>query len=203
MNSEQHVVVETRSNNASSHRDKRRSLHIETQTTFAELSPIERLAIIEEWQAERASTGNFLGEVDFIRSKTSIPAQQQDLLVSENQHWAIYVPTDNRAPFATLLVPKDAANALDELDQEQLDSLACLIAKMSTRYDNLMMSSVALYIRWHTSPAGLHATLEPQSVDCDSAFGTMRFIHTDFTAEQTARRLSKLSDIHFRDIFRI
>jgi hypothetical protein len=175
--------------------------------TFAELSRATRISVINEWLDGNQTDSLFAGIVNFNScgddaSKTDI---ENAITVCENENWKIVVTNDSKATaFSTILVPTKPISQLATLSNEQVTHLANILTMISTRYDNLIMASVGLSIEWFSSSNRsdlMHAVISPIVNSAACMFGSQRFMVSDFTPEQTARRLSNLSDIHFRDIF--
>lgn len=173
--------------------------------TFAGLSNTQRLQQINQWKnAQRSS--QFKGRCEFVEISDCTTTNTQDVstLVCENQDWTVHAIVTDETAFATRLTAKRCATQLNSLSESETVSLASILAKLSTRYDNLMMADVALDLEWQqmTDHASVcSALIIPRGSESDGVFGVQRFIGSDFTAEQSARRLRNLSDIHFRDLF--
>lgn len=175
--------------------------------TFAELPLNARASEVKKWLDERTEDIHFAGKVSFHSACDGVSSSdiEQAITVCENAHWKIAVANNSKtAAFSTLLVPTKPTRQLAALNDDELTQLANSLAMISTRYDNLMMASVGLSIEWHSGTHqtdSIHAVISPIVSSAPGMFGSQRFIISDFTPEQTARRLRNLSDIHFRDIF--
>lgn len=176
-----------------------------TNVTFAGLTTSQRLQQINQWKnAEQSS--QFKGRCEFVELNEVTANQEQieSTIVCENQDWVVHSIVTDETAFATCLTAKRRDTQLASLTDAETASLASILAKLSTRYDNLMMSDVALDLEWQRNTAQSSvcaAIIIPRGSEGDGVFGVQRFIGSDFTAEQSARRLRNLSDIHFRDLF--
>lgn len=177
------------------------------QQTFAELSHQDRISTVADWLYEHNSHSAMQGNVSFNTHKNNLVINYTEdaINVCENADWLVAVPIKGEYPaFSTVIVSKKSLHNINALPEDAIASLANILAMLSTRYDNLMMASVGLSIDWYSSAIEsnhLHAIVSPIASSETGIFGTQPFIISDFTAEQTARRLRNLSDIHYRDIF--
>ncbi|WP_100657633.1 hypothetical protein [Alteromonas flava] len=181
------------------------SAAVETTTaSFAHLSPQQRTSEIQQWLSQN-SNRSFVGTVNFgknLRAGNCV-SNMTSLLVCENSDWQVTVVHSPSQPFATQVISKFRAVSLSSLDASQVNSLGHIMTVLSTRYDNLCMSTVPLNIEWSESYEDncLIAVITPNIQAQSGLFAGQRFIGADFSAQQVARRLGNLSDIHFRDIF--
>ncbi|WP_371194842.1 hypothetical protein [Glaciecola sp. SC05] len=187
-------------NEPPAYQDNKISLNVGLKT-FAELSRKARIAVITEWMNQTHSETLFAGRVNFTDNNNY--SDQHAIQVCENNDWQLIVPNNNKHdPFSTILLAKKPLCNLANMSTDQVSSLANIMAMLSTRYDNLMMASVELSIEWASAQtSNVYAVISPVVGNQLGMFGSQRFIASDFTPEQTARRLKNLSDIHFRDIF--
>jgi len=134
-------------------------------------------------------------------------------LVLENPDWAVLVPYWAVWPFETLLLPKQPLRYLQELDPGQRRSLADILKRLLTRYDNLFETSFPYSMGWHPAPnAGqpnphwqLHAHFYPPLLRSATVkkflvgYEMLAEAQRDITAEQAAARLRALSDTHYTE----
>ncbi|MCB1644988.1 MAG: UDP-glucose--hexose-1-phosphate uridylyltransferase [Pseudomonadales bacterium] len=78
--------------------------------------------------------------------------RQQERIVEENEHWLVVVPYWAAWPFETLLMPKIHKRHMGELDQHEMTTLAHILKRLLTRYDNLFQTSFPYSMGWHQSP---------------------------------------------------
>lgn len=175
-----------------------------TTVSFAQLTPQQRRSEIQQWLSQN-SNRSFLGSVNFGEPIVSenCTSEITPFVVCENSDWQVTVSHSPTHPFATRVQSKFPAATLSRLNTAQVNSLGHILTVLSTRYDNLCMSTVPLNIGWSNTYNDdyLMAIITPDIQAQAGLFAGQRFIGTDFSAQQVARRLGNLSDIHFRDIF--
>ncbi|ECJ3937351.1 galactose-1-phosphate uridylyltransferase [Salmonella enterica subsp. salamae] len=133
--------------------------------------------------------------------------------VVETEHWLAVVPYWAAWPFETLLLPKTHVLRITDLSDEQRDSLALALKKLTSRYDNLFQCSFPYSMGWHGAPFNgeenahwqLHAHFYPPLLRSATVrkfmvgYEMLAETQRDLTAEQAAERLRAVSDIHFRE----
>jgi len=133
--------------------------------------------------------------------------------VVENDHWIAVVPYWAAWPFETLLLPKNARSHFHALlDNERL-SLADILKKLTTRYDNLFGTSFPYSMGWHGAPSSdidssewqLHAHFYPPLLRSASVkkfmvgYEMLAEPQRDLTPEQAAEKLKLASEIHYKE----
>ena len=137
--------------------------------------------------------------------------------VEENDHWLAVVPYWALWPYELLLLPRRHVRHLGELDAGEHRSLANILKRCLTRYDNLFETSFPYSMGWHQAPgivAGmdnnrdhwqLHAHFYPPLLRSATVrkfmvgFEMLGEGQRDITAEQAAAQLRALSATrHFR-----
>ncbi len=120
-----------------------------------------------------------------------------------NDDWAALVPYWAAWPFETLLLPRFAVTRLPELTQEQRQSLAQVMQKLTRCYDNLFGISFPYSMGWHGAPFDgsngdawqLHAHFYPPLLRSATVrkfmvgYEMMAEAQRDLTPEQAAERL--------------
>jgi UDPglucose--hexose-1-phosphate uridylyltransferase len=141
--------------------------------------------------------------------------QLGERVVVENEAWLAVVPYWAVWPFETLLLPKRHVARLPELEDSERNSLALLLKRLLTRYDNLFETSFPYSMGWHGAPypegaAGeelswqLHAHFYPPLLRSAAikkfmvGYEMLAEAQRDLTAEQAAARLAGLSDLHYK-----
>lgn len=139
-------------------------------------------------------------------------------VVVETEHWLAVVPFWAAWPFETLLLPKARTLRLESLSAVQADDLAVAVRRLTTRYDNLFLTSFPYSMGWHGAPheAGcaedealrhwqLHAHFYPPLLRSATVrkfmvgFEMLGEAQRDLTPEAAAQRLRKVSDtVHYR-----
>ncbi len=132
-------------------------------------------------------------------------------VVVQNDHWLAVVPFWAVWPFETLLLPRRHLRRLPELTDPERDSLAGLLRRLLTRYDNLFEVSFPYSMGWHGAPNSddefphwqLHAHFYPPLLRSATVrkfmvgYEMLAEAQRDLTPEQAAERLRKLSDEHY------
>ena len=131
--------------------------------------------------------------------------------VVENEDWLAVVPYWAVWPFETLLMPRRRQiHHLNALTENEVASLADVLKRLTTRYDNLFKTSFPYSMGWHGSPAAAHsphwqvhahfyppllrsATIRKFMVGFEMLGESQR----DLTAEQAAERLRSVSEVHY------
>ena len=147
--------------------------------------------------------------LDYARQE----GQRRERIVLENAHWLAVVPYWAVWPFETLLLPKAPVKRLPDLDGEQCAALAEILKRLLVRYDNLFESSFPYSMGWHGAPYGesdnydywqLHAHFYPPLLRSATVkkfavgYEMLAESQRDITAEQAAKRLRDLPDVHYK-----
>jgi UDPglucose--hexose-1-phosphate uridylyltransferase len=133
-------------------------------------------------------------------------------LVCENEHFVALVPFWAVWPFETLLISRRPVGALPDLRADERDSLADILKRLTTRYDNLFEVSFPYSMGFHQRPTDgdahpewhLHAHFYPPLLRSATVrkfmvgFEMLGEPQRDITAEQAAGRLRALSERHYR-----
>jgi UDPglucose--hexose-1-phosphate uridylyltransferase len=142
-----------------------------------------------------------------------IELQRGDRVICENDSFAVITPFWAVWPFETLLLSKRHFGSMREFAGQEVQLLADILRRITTRYDNLFESSFpysmgfhqrptdgAAYREWHFHahyfpPLLRSATVQKFMVGYELLANPQR----DITAESAARRLRELPDIHYLD----
>lgn len=133
--------------------------------------------------------------------------------VVENDDWIAVVPYWAAWPFETLLLPKFKCRHFHELDDKTSRTLAEILKKLTTRYDNLFETSFPYSMGWHGAPTSqqdedtwqLHAHFYPPLLRSATVkkfmvgYEMLAEPQRDLTAEQAAEKLQQLSDVHYKE----
>ncbi|KAK9967970.1 hypothetical protein ABG768_002325 [Culter alburnus] len=142
-------------------------------------------------------------------------AQAQVRVVVENEHWLVVVPYWATWPFQTLLLPRRHVLRLPELTAQERDSLASIMKRLLTKYDNLFEVSFSYSMGWHGAPTGsylkedmshwqLHAHYYPPLLRSATirkfmvGYEMLANEQRDLTPEQAAEQLRKLGEEHYK-----
>ena len=154
--------------------------------------------------------------VDYAR----LEVERQERIVVENEHWLAVVPYWALWPFETLLLPRRHVLQLPDLDEIERNSLAQILKRLLTKYDNLFEVSFPYSMGWHGAPTGpaegvegvasnylhwqLHAHFYPPLLRSATVkkfmvgYEMLAEAQRDLTAEQAAERLRALPEVHCR-----
>jgi UDPglucose--hexose-1-phosphate uridylyltransferase len=148
----------------------------------------------------------------------NLEADRRERIVVENEHWLVVVPYWALWPFETLLLPRRPVLRLPDLADAERDSLAHILKRLTTKYDNLFEVSFPYSMGWHGAPTGpelggdepypywqLHAHFYPPLLRSATVkkfmvgYEMLAEAQRDLTAEQAAERLRVLSEVHFKE----
>ena len=142
----------------------------------------------------------------------ALEAEQGERIVVQNDDWLAVVPFWAMWPFECLLLPRRHVLRLPDLETSERDSLADILKRLLTKYDNLFETSFPYSMGWHGAPldAGdysywqLHAHFYPPLLRSATVrkfmvgYEMMAEAQRDLTAEQAAERLRLLPDQHYK-----
>ncbi len=134
-------------------------------------------------------------------------------IVVENTDWVALVPFWATWPYEILLLPKAHVLRLPDLSGAQRETLADILKRLCTRYDNLFQVSFPYSMGWHGAPteAGdfshwqLHAHFYPPLLRSATVkkfmvgYEMLGEAQRDITPEQAAATLREQSEIHFKE----
>lgn len=132
-------------------------------------------------------------------------------VVDVNDHWVVVVPFWACWPFELLLMPRAHVSHLNTLNAEQKASLAQIMKRCLTRYDNLFQCSFPYSMGWRGRPFEgedqahwqLHASFFPPLLRSASVkkfmvgYEMLAEAQRDITPEQAAERLRACSTTHY------
>jgi UDPglucose--hexose-1-phosphate uridylyltransferase len=142
----------------------------------------------------------------------SVELREEERIVFANGHFVVIVPFWAVWPFETLLIPRRHVSSISELSEDEKDSFADAIKRISTRYDNLFETSFPYSSGLHLSPTDgqdhsdyhthMHwyppllrsANIKKFMVGYEMLASPQR----DLTPEASAQRLRGLSEIHYK-----
>lgn len=132
-------------------------------------------------------------------------------IVCANDHFAALVPWWAVWPFEVMLVSRRPVSGLDSLTGDERDSLADILKRTTTRYDNLFETSFPYSFGFHQRPAGadnpawhLHAHFAPPLLRSATVrkflvgYELLAMPQRDITPEAAAQRLRDLSETHYK-----
>jgi UDPglucose--hexose-1-phosphate uridylyltransferase len=137
--------------------------------------------------------------------------QHQERIVCANQHFTALVPYWAVWPFETLVLPHRAVRQLMDLNDGEIEALADLLKRLTTRYDNLFQCSFPYSMGFHQAPKTdaaadfqLHMHFYPPLLRSSTVrkflvgFEMLGMPQRDLTPEQAADRLRELSEVHYK-----
>jgi UDPglucose--hexose-1-phosphate uridylyltransferase len=144
---------------------------------------------------------------DYLRTELS----DGERLVAENSDWVALVPFWATWPFETMLLPRRPMERLYHLTQPERASLADILKRLLTRYDNLFEVSFPYSMGWHGAPTDgadhphwqLHAHFLPPLLRSATVkkfmvgYEMLAEAQRDLTPEQAAARLRSLPEVHY------
>ncbi|GAB4533881.1 MAG: galactose-1-phosphate uridylyltransferase [Anaerolineae bacterium] len=80
--------------------------------------------------------------------------ERGERIVVENGDWLVVVPFWAVWPFETLLLPRRHVLRLPDLSDAERDTLAEILKRLLTKYDNLFETSFPYSMGWHGAPTG-------------------------------------------------
>jgi UDPglucose--hexose-1-phosphate uridylyltransferase len=134
-------------------------------------------------------------------------------VIESNPHWLMVVPYWAVWPFELLLLPRRHVQRLPELTAGERRSLADILKRSLTRYDNLFETSFPYSMGWHGAPTDdgdyahwqLHAHFYPPLLRSATVkkfmvgYEMLAEPQRDLTPEQAAKRLQETPAVHFKE----
>jgi UDPglucose--hexose-1-phosphate uridylyltransferase len=134
-------------------------------------------------------------------------------VIESNEHWLTVVPYWAVWPFELLLLPRRHVKRLPDLTDAERRSLADILKRSLTRYDNLFETSFPYSMGWHGAPTDdgnydswqLHAHFYPPLLRSATVkkfmvgYEMLAEPQRDLTPEQAAARLRETAAVHFKE----
>ncbi|XP_061469158.1 galactose-1-phosphate uridylyltransferase isoform X2 [Rhineura floridana] len=154
--------------------------------------------------------------IPMLLEYAQLEAERKERIVVENVDWLVVVPYWAVWPFQTLLLPRQRQICrLQDLQHGERDSLASIMKRLLTKYDNLFQISFPYSMGWHGAPMGsfldtdcshwqLHAHYYPPLLRSATVrkfmvgYEMLAQAQRDLTPEQAAERLRNLPDEHYQ-----
>ncbi|XP_062898136.1 galactose-1-phosphate uridylyltransferase [Mobula hypostoma] len=153
--------------------------------------------------------------VPMLVEYAKLESQKKERIVVENEEWLAIVPYWATWPFQTLLLPKRHILRLQDLSGKERESLASIMKRLLTKYDNLFEVSFPYSMGWHGAPTGqlcfddnrhwqLHAHYYPPLLRSATikkfmvGYEMLAQAQRDLTPEQAAERLRNLPEAHYK-----
>jgi UDPglucose--hexose-1-phosphate uridylyltransferase len=142
----------------------------------------------------------------------NLEVERQERIIVQNDHWMAVVPFWAVWPFESLILPRRPVKRLPDLNFDERRGLADLLKRLLTRYDNLFEIAFPYSFGWHGAPFvsednahwQLHAHIYPPLLRSATVrkfmvgYEMLAEAQRDLTAEQAARRLQDISEVHYR-----
>ncbi|OGO10223.1 MAG: galactose-1-phosphate uridylyltransferase [Chloroflexi bacterium RBG_13_68_17] len=142
----------------------------------------------------------------------SLEVRRGERVVLEEGDWLAVVPYWAVWPYETLLLPRRPVSIFPDLTPAERDSLARLLKRLLTRYDNLFETPFPYSMGWHGAPTAapphpswqLHAHIYPPLLRSATVkkfmvgYEMLAEAQRDLTPEQAAERLRALPEEHYR-----
>ena len=164
--------------------------------------------------------------MDYAGLELARSGDRPERVVIENDHWLAVVPYWALWPFEILLLPRRHVLRLPDLQDAERTSLADILKRLLTRYDNLFETSFPYSMGWHGAPTGpdatvanfaeswqlsnqhwqLHAHFYPPLLRSATVkkfmvgYEMLGEPQRDLTAEQAAARLRAVSETHYKAV---
>lgn len=160
-----------------------------------------------QFERHYKQTGNTL-LFDYLKLELTL----DERVVAENDDFVVLVPYWAFWPFETLLISKRPFGRFTDMDDSEKDSLANIIQKITTKYDNLFEASFPYSAGFHPAPTDrqehpewhfhMHfyppllrsATVKKFRVGYEMLASPQR----DITPEYSARLLRECSEMHYK-----
>ena len=145
-------------------------------------------------------------------------AEAGERIVCENEDWLALVPNWATWPYEAMVLPRSRKVArMTDLDEGLAASLADIMRRLTTKYDNLFECSFPYSMGFHGAPMGpeglkanqdhwqFHALYYPPLLRSATVkkfmvgYEMLANSQRDLTAEQAAKRLRDLPDVHYKN----
>jgi UDPglucose--hexose-1-phosphate uridylyltransferase len=138
--------------------------------------------------------------------------KKAERIIIENEHFVALVPYWAVWPFETMIIPKRAMSYITQMTEEEIQSYADIMKRLTTKYDNLFEISFPyssgihqapvdeeLHDEWHWHmvfypPLLRSATVKKFMVGYEMLANPQR----DISAELSAAKLKNLSEVHYK-----
>lgn len=136
---------------------------------------------------------------------------KRERIVVENEYFAAIVPFWAVYPFEVIVASKNHRGAIDEFSEDEKTAFAEILKRITTRYDNLFLTSFPYSMGFHQKPTDgkdypfvhFHAHFYPPLLRSATirkflvGFELLGSPQRDITPESAAERLRNLSEIHY------
>jgi len=142
---------------------------------------------------------------------------KKERIVCQNADWLVVVPYWAIWPYETMVLPiREHLPRMSDLTPKLVASLADIMKRLTTRYDNLFKTSFPYSMGFHGAPTGpgsggddsghwqFHAIYYPPLLRSATVkkhmvgYEMLANVQRDLTAEQAAQKLRDASEIHYK-----
>ncbi|XP_060062551.1 galactose-1-phosphate uridylyltransferase-like [Ylistrum balloti] len=141
--------------------------------------------------------------------------EKKERVILQNDCWVWLVPYWAVWPYETMLLPRRHVLRIQDLTDQERESLADIMKKLLSKYDNMFDISFPYSMGWHGAPTGkmyekdnnhwqLHALYYPPLLRSATVkkfmvgYEMLAQFQRDLSAEQAADKLRNLPDIHYK-----
>ncbi|GIY76748.1 galactose-1-phosphate uridylyltransferase [Caerostris darwini] len=166
--------------------------------------------IEDKQQYEYFMKNNSILLLDYLKEEL----KTMERIVLSNEDWVVVVPYWAVWPYEVMLLPKRHILKISDLTEEEKHSLATIMKKLLTKYDNLFNTTFPYSMGWHGAPTGsdktdysywqLHASYYPPLLRSATikkfmvGYEMLAQAQRDLTPEQAAAKLRSLSEEHYK-----
>lgn len=142
--------------------------------------------------------------------------EKKERLVVTNDDWVVVVPYWAVWPYETMVLPRRHVSRMTDLTETEKTSLADIIKRLTTKYDNLFECSFPYSMGWHGAPTGpclqddvqhwvFHGCYYPPLLRSATVkkfmvgYEMLAQAQRDLTAEQAAEKLRVLPEVHYKN----
>ncbi|XP_042872845.1 galactose-1-phosphate uridylyltransferase-like [Penaeus japonicus] len=142
--------------------------------------------------------------------------EKKERLVITNDDWVVVVPYWAVWPYETMVLPRRHVSRMTDLTETEKMSLADIVKRLTTKYDNLFECSFPYSMGWHGAPTGpclqddvqhwvFHGCYYPPLLRSATVkkfmvgYEMLAQAQRDLTAEQAADRLKVLPEVHYKN----
>jgi UDPglucose--hexose-1-phosphate uridylyltransferase len=163
---------------------------------------------------ELTASANYLQEKGscLLCDYLALELESEERLVCTNDHFVVVVPFWAMWPFELLLLSRRHLSAFTDLTSKERDSLADILKRLTTRYDNLFKTAFPYSMGFHQRPTDggsypelhFHAHFYPPLLRSATVrkfmvgYEMLGEPQRDITAESAAERLRQLSEVHYK-----
>jgi len=139
---------------------------------------------------------------------------RKERTVLENDGWLVVVPWWAVWPYETMVLPKRHVQRFTDLNEKDKETLADIMKKITTKYDNLFQVSFPYSMGFHGAPTAeylakdcshwvFHAIYYPPLLRSATVkkfmvgYEMLAQSQRDLTPEQAAEKLRNLPDVHY------